>query len=121
MTTAAADTLPAHGAAPIGVDRRGGGALRRRWRAMALGAALLALAGLAGCGSAGPGDGAEPVILDNSEDPWMARDGACVRESTEGPLRRVVNRADPELCGRAPRHRPADFVRVLAPPATPGR
>lgn len=57
----------------------------------------------------------EPVILDNSGEPWEMVDGNCVREAEEGPVRRVINRSDPELCGRAIKNRPPDYIRIQRP------
>ena len=53
-----------------------------------------------------------PEIADESEDPWMMTNGYCVRESSEGPMMRVINRTDPELCGIKIKKRPKEYVRV---------
>ncbi|MBI3994234.1 MAG: hypothetical protein HY342_13250 [Candidatus Lambdaproteobacteria bacterium] len=64
--------------------------------------ALCSLA-LAGCGG---GYAAQP---------WVARGDSCVRESGEGPLRRVTNRTDNELCDRKVKHRHQAYLRVERP------
>ncbi len=43
----------------------------------------------------------------------MRRGEVCVRESQEPPLRRIVNRVDPELCGRKARARSPFVVRRI--------
>lgn len=70
---------------------------------------LLALLGLALASCSG-GQGAN--IADESDDPWGRSNGHCVRESTEGPMMRVTNRTDPELCGIKTKDRPKEYVRV---------
>ena len=70
---------------------------------------------LAACG----GKGAQ--IVDDSGETWVARGGACVRQSEDGPVRRVINRADPELCGRSLKHRSLEYVRVIPPPGMRSR
>jgi hypothetical protein len=78
------------------------------WLPTALGLGLLA-----GCGG-----GPAVQVQDTSGEPWVARDDTCVRELSEGPVRRVINRVDPELCGRWQKHRSDVYVRVLPPPGT---
>lgn len=70
-------------------------------------ACLLGLS-LSSCG----GNGA-PIIADESDDPWSRSNGYCVRQSAEGPVMRVINRTDPELCGIKTRVRPEEYVRVV--------
>jgi hypothetical protein len=48
-------------------------------------------------------------------EPWRAVGNTCVRASEEGPLRRVINRVDPELCGRYQKHRSPVYVRIQPP------
>ena len=55
------------------------------------------------------------IVADESEDPWSRSNGYCVRQSAEGPVMRVINRTDPELCGIKTRERPKEYVRVIAP------
>jgi hypothetical protein len=76
-----------------------------------LACALLLGALLAGCGG-----GNAVQIMDDSGESWVARGDTCVRESEDGPTRRVINYVDPELCGRHVRHRSPVYVRVLPPP-----
>ena len=71
---------------------------------------LVALAGLAISSCSG---GNAPVIADESEDPWSRSNGYCIRESSEGPVMRVTNRTDPELCGIEIKERPEEYVRVI--------
>jgi len=56
-----------------------------------------------------------PIIADESEDPWTRSNGFCVRQSSEGPMMRVINRTDPELCGIKTKTRPGEYVRVIPP------
>ena len=84
--------------------------------AMLLGSVLLGV-GLAGCG----GNSGSVEVLDDSGEPWVLRGSACVRESEEGPMRRVINRVDPELCGRRVKTRSEVYVRVLPPPGMRSR
>jgi len=70
---------------------------------------------LAACG----GKGAQ--IVDDSGETWLARGNDCVRQSEEGPVRRVINRADPELCSRSLKHRSLEYVRVIPPPGMRSR
>jgi hypothetical protein len=67
---------------------------------------------LAACGDKGP------PIGDDSGLPWVEHNGVCVRQSETGPLGRVINRVDPELCGRYVKHRPNVYVRIVPPPGT---
>jgi hypothetical protein len=55
----------------------------------------------------------DPIIADESDDPWRMVNGYCVRQSSEGPVMRVTNRTDPELCGIKTKERPKEFVRVV--------
>lgn len=55
----------------------------------------------------------DPIIADESGDSWSRSNGFCVRQSSEGPMMRVINRTDPELCGIKIKIRPKEFVRVL--------
>ncbi len=64
---------------------------------------------LSSCGNSGP------EIADTSGEEWRLSKSYCMRESEEGPLRRVINRTDPELCGRRVRHRSPEYVRILPP------
>jgi hypothetical protein len=85
------------------------------WRLAALRLAQVCVAAglfvlLAACGSKGV------KVMDDSGEPWLAKGDACVRQSEDGATRRVINRADPELCGRSLKHRPLDYVRVIPPP-----
>jgi hypothetical protein len=75
----------------------------------ALASVLLLAVFLLSCGNNGP------EIADTSGEEWRPSNGYCMRESEEGPLRRVINRTDPELCGRRVRHRPPEFVRISPP------
>ena len=73
--------------------------------------------GLCGCG----GNSGNVEVMDDSGEPWVMRGDTCVRESEEGPLRRVINRVDPELCGRKLKTRSDVYVRVLPPPGMRSR
>lgn len=68
---------------------------------------------LAGFVIASCSGGNAPVIADESEDPWNRSNGHCIRESSEGPVMRVTNRTDPELCGIKIKERPEEYVRVI--------
>ncbi len=68
-----------------------------------LGLMALLVVGVAACSS------------DGGFNPWVARGDACVRESSEGPTRRVTNYTDNELCGRTVKHRSKDYLRVEQP------
>ncbi|MBI4082738.1 MAG: hypothetical protein HY423_09020 [Candidatus Lambdaproteobacteria bacterium] len=48
---------------------------------------------------------------------WKPVGAACVRESRDPELRRVVNYTDPELCGRTVKERSSVHLRVPAPKA----
>ena len=85
--------------------QKGGG----HWKTAFLG--MLVVLVLVACSGGEP----EWVVLDNSEDPWVRVENHCVRESTEGAMRRVINRTDPELCGRMVKNRPSDYVRIGPP------
>lgn len=75
-------------------------------RILAVGTFLLAIAGCGG--SKGP------IVMDESSDPWTNNGkGECVRVSSDGPVSRVINRTDPELCGLNPKVRPGEYVRVV--------
>ena len=69
--------------------------------------------GLLGLAVSSCGGNSGPIIADESEDPWSRANGYCVRQSSEGPLMRVTNRTDPELCGIKTKERPEEFVRVV--------
>ena len=71
--------------------------------------------GLLGLAVSACGGNGGPIIADESEDPWSRSNGYCVRQSEEGPVMRVINRTDPELCGIKTRERPKEYVRVIAP------
>jgi hypothetical protein len=93
-------------------------AARRAARGALRAGLLLGLGGLlAACG----GHGVQ--ILDDSGETWMAQGNQCVRESDpdDGPRRRVINRVDPELCGRHIKVRSDVYVRVIPPPGTRSR
>lgn len=77
--------------------------------AIALVAVLLLAVFLSSCSNGGP------EIADTSGEEWRLSNSYCMRESEEGPLRRVINRTDPELCGRRVRHRSPEYVRILPP------
>ncbi len=83
--------------------------MRGRWGAGSLLALWMGLA-LAACA----GNGAVQIV-DTSGEEWMMREDHCLRESLEGPMRRVINRVDPELCGRSVRPRSPVYVRILPP------
>ena len=69
--------------------------------------------GLLGLGVSSCGGNGGPIIADESDEPWTRSNGYCVRQSSEGPMMRVINRTDPELCGIKTKVRPKEFVRVV--------
>ena len=71
--------------------------------------------GLLGVAVSACGGNGGPILADESEDPRSRSNGYCVRQSAEGPVMRVINRTDPELCGIKTRERPKEYVRVIAP------
>ena len=62
--------------------------------------------------------GDTPVqIAEGGQGPWMIAGNSCVREDIDdaGAVRRIINRADPELCGRKAKPRSRNYVRVIPP------
>jgi hypothetical protein len=90
----------------------------RRWSLLGAMLALWVAAPLlAACGG-----GSQPQIMDGSGEEWRVQGNHCVRENDDGgPVRRVVNRVDPELCGRTVKVRSRDYVRVVPPPGMRSR
>lgn len=77
----------------------------------ALGAALW----LAAC-AGGAGAGMERAGGSGSAEgfgPWTRQGRVCVLESEEAPVRRIINRVDPELCGRKVKQRSPFMVRMI--------
>jgi hypothetical protein len=74
--------------------------------ALALSAAALAVWLLAACSGTPWKEGQPNARLGEN----------CVRASTKGPLKRVTNYADPELCGRIVAHRSPYHVRTKPMP-----
>lgn len=93
-----------------------GGGASGRWRGAGIAAAALLLLLLGACSGKDA-----PEIRDESGLAWVARGSRCVRESEEGPVRRVINRTDPELCGIVVKRRPSVYVRVVPPPGMRSR
>ena len=61
------------------------------------------------------GGGAQVPLTEGSEGLWTMAGNRCIREviADDGSVMRVINRVDPELCGREAKNRSRNYVRVV--------